>query len=274
MDLRHDAGLRVGFIGGGNMCEAILANLVRTATVKASRIHVAELSDERRAYLVEQYGVQVTADGSSVVASSDVVILSVKPQVMTSVLTAVKGAFDGRQLVISIAAGKSLAGIAELLPENVPLVRVMPNLPAQVSEGVSAFCCGPHVSTFHRAVAECLLGCFGEVVAVPEEQFDAVTALSGSGPAFFAYYAEQMVQGAVKLGFKYEDAMVLTLQTMLGTAKLLKSDGRSPAELIDAVCSEGGTTEAGMKALYASDIHEAVASTLKAAADRSAELSG
>ncbi len=264
--------MKVAVVGGGRMGEAVVANLVRTGVVLRADLMVAETREERRFELFERYGVSVTGDAGEAVSFGDVTVLSVKPQVLDDVLASLFDHFHRGELVISIAAGKTIAGIEAMLPEGVALVRVMPNLAAQVSEGISAFCCGSMVSPEQREVAGRLLGCFGDVVEMPESQFDAVTALSGSGPAFFAYVAEQMIQGAVALGISKQDAFALTVQTMLGTGKLLKSEQKTPLELIAAVSSKGGTTEAGMGILNGSDLAAVVAETLRVAAERSGEL--
>lgn len=266
--------MRVGFVGGGKMGEAMLAHMVNTRTVSRDNLIVADLSEERRHYLSEEYGVHTTDDAALVISRSDVVFLSVKPQSLDVLLERVSGAFRDSHLVISTVAGKHLDHISTFMPEDVSLIRVMPNLPAQVSEGISAFCCGPQVSSVERTTAELLLGTFGSVVELPEEQFDTVTALSGSGPAFFSYVVEVMVKGAEALGISRSDARSLAIQTMLGTAKLLREGTRGPEALIAAVSSKGGTTEAGMAILRGSDVEKAFADTLLAAAQRSKELRG
>jgi pyrroline-5-carboxylate reductase len=207
------------------------------------------------------------------VKSVNVVFLAVKPQDLDAAMAGIADAVRSDHLVISIAAGKQLEQMESMLPEA-RVVRVMPNLPAVVSEGMSVFCTGRRVSDEDRHAVGRLLSCFGKVLELPEAQFDAVTALSGSGPAFLAHFLDLMVEGAVKLGLAEKDAYVLAEQTMLGTATLLARGGYSTRELIEAVSSKKGTTVAGLAVLTGEPIGDTVARTLAAAAERSRELSG
>jgi pyrroline-5-carboxylate reductase len=202
----------------------------------------------------------------------DVVFLAVKPQNLDGVLEEIAPSIREEHLVISIAAGKRIEHIESLLP-GAKVVRVMPNIAATVSEGMSVFCTGHKVTVEDRRTAVTLLSCFGQVLELPEEQFDAVTALSGSGPAFFAHFLNLMVQGGVELGLSRKDSELLAAQTMLGTAMLLAKGEYGAEELIDAVSSARGTTVAGMAVLGRAPLPEVVVDTLRAAARRSEELS-
>lgn len=263
--------MKVGFIGGGKMAEAILGDLLRSELVEKSNVYVAEPDNKRRDQLVELYGINVFKKGGDLISSVDVVFLAVKPQVMDSVLDDISGLVQEDQIFISIAAGKSLENIKKFLP-NSKLVRVMPNLAASVSESMNVFCVGPYVVATDKALVESLLKCFGKILELPEDQFDAVTAISGSGPAFMAYLVQLMIDGTVALGLSEENASILAKQTMLGTAKVLvNSDIEIPA-FIESVCSKGGTTEAGMEIMRSESLAKPIARILQTAAARSEEL--
>ena len=264
--------MKVGFIGGGKMGEAIVADLVRSRILNPHDVYVCEISEDRRRLLKRRHGVNVFADNSLLLGVVDVVFLAVKPQALDAVLAETAEAIHEEHLVISIVAGKRLAHIESLLP-GAKVVRVMPNLAATISEGMSVFCMGGRTTVEDRKRAVTLLSCFGQVLELPEEHFDAVTALSGSGPAFFAHFLELMVQGGESLGLSRKDAELLAEQTMLGTAMLLAKGEFGARELIDSVSSAKGTTVAGMGVLTAAPLKEAIEATLAAAAKRSEELS-
>ncbi len=264
--------MKVGFIGGGKMGEAIIADLVNSRILNPHDIFVCDVSEERRRVMKRRHGVNVFADNGLLLGVADVVFIALKPQNLDAVLDEIAESVTHDHLFISIAAGKRIAGIEAKLPDA-KVVRVMPNLCALISEGMSVFCTGENVTVADRKTAVTLLSCFGQVLELPEDQFDAVTAVSGSGPAFFAHYLKLMIEGGVQLGLDRKDAELLAEQTMLGTAMLLVKGEYSSEELIAAVSSAKGTTVAGMAVLTASPLEEAVAGTLKAAAARSKELS-
>ena len=264
--------MKVGFIGGGKMAQAIIADLVKTQTVVPGDIHVCDIDEACRRVLKQQHNINVSDESGGVLSATDIVFLAVKPQNLDEVLKEIAPAVRPEHLLISIAAGKRLAGIESLLPAA-RVIRVMPNLAALVSEGMSAFCAGERATPEDRKTTATLLSCFGNVLELPEKQFDAVTALSGSGPAFYARFHQHMVDGAVSLGLAREDAELLSAQTMLGTATLLTTGTLCAEDLIAAVSSKKGTTVAGLAVLNNSSLQDVVSGTLKAAATRSEELS-
>jgi len=264
--------MRVGFIGGGKMAEAIIRGIVSSGVVSADDVLVSDISEDRCTLLRDQYGVLVCSGNGELVETSDVVFLAVKPQGLAPVLKEIAGSVTSDHLVISILAGKRLAGIAEVLP-SARLVRVMPNLPATVGEGMSAYCMATDATEADCEAVQTLLGSFGKVVELPEEQFDAVTAVSGSGPAFFAHFLALVIEAGEGLGLDPADAALLATQTMRGTAQLLDEQSITPSELVKAVCSRKGTTEAGMEQLSTPALAETVQAALQAAANRSRELS-
>ena len=202
----------------------------------------------------------------------EVLILAVKPQDLDSALREIASLIDKKTLVISIAAGRKLDWIESRLP-SARVIRVMPNLPCQVSEGMSVYCLGTQAKPVDAQTAETLLAGFGKVLALPESKFDAVTAISGSGPAFFTRFLEAIIAAGVEEGLSRDDALLLARQTMLGTSRLLVETRQDPRHLIDSVASARGTTAAGLTIFDSGDLDKIVAEAIQAAAQRSRELS-
>lgn len=264
--------MKISFIGSGKMAEAIVASLIRAKVASPSEIFASDASEDRRKAIKKDYGVNTYASNALVAGMGNVIFLAVKPQQLDAVLAEIAPSVTREHLVISIAAGKRLARIEELLPEA-RVIRVMPNIACLVSEGMSVLCAGGRVQPADRVIARKLLGSVGRVLELPEDQFDAVTALSGSGPAFFAWIAGQAADAGAGIGLTREDALTLAAQTMLGTARLILEKPMSPAELVAAVSSPNGTTVEGLKVLTASTVGAVLTETLNAAARRSRELS-
>ena len=262
----------MGFVGGGKMAEAMISSLIRGHVAQAHELFVSDVAADRRDILKSLYGVNVYSRNRAVPESVEVLVLAVKPQDLAAVMLELESDIGAEHLLVSIAAGKTLAFIEAFVP-RARVIRVMPNLACQVSEGMSVFCMGSGATEADRRIAERMLTSFGRALELPEATFDAVTALSGSGPAFFAFVMNAMVAAAVDEGMVAEDALVLARQTMLGTARVLIERGMPPSELIAAVASPGGTTAAGLAVLEKSDLRAVLARTIKAAARRSAELS-
>ena len=265
--------MRIGFLGAGKMAEAILSALIRNQVVPASEIVIRDVVAERRAYIRRRYGVRTAGTSTDLVNTCDVVVLAVKPQDLDELLAHVAPALDKRHVVISIAAGKTLAHLQKLAGRHVRLVRVMPNLAVMVGEGMSAFCLGKQARAADRKLATRLLGSCGRVVELQERHFDAVTALSGSGPAFFTYLLSALASAAEAEGLPEDAARLMAEQTMLGSARYLLETGMTPDELVQAVASPKGTTVAGLAVLEASAVRRILARTIHAAASRSHELS-
>jgi pyrroline-5-carboxylate reductase len=264
--------MKIGFIGAGKMAEAIIVSLLKNNITEPQSIIVSDISQERLSFLETEHSLTTSQDNKDLVSKVDVIFFSVKPQVLDTVLEEVAEYISSDKLVFSILAGKKIEAYEARLPE-VPVVRVMPNLPCQVGAGMTAFCLGSSANESHKHIAEKLLATFGKVIQLDEDKFDVVTALSGSGPAFFAYLMNCMAIGAEKFGLSPEQAKLLSCQTMLGTAKVLIDKAYDPVDFITAVTSPKGTTEAGRKILENSGIEDILSDTIKAAADRSIELS-
>ncbi len=237
--------MNIGVIGAGNMSEAMIAAWLQSRLVEPDEIILADVREDRLSALQRRYGVAVTLRNHEVVSASDVLVLGVKPQQLADMLGALQAAAAPTCLVLSIAAGKRLEWLEERLP-SARLVRVMPNIACRTRVAMSAFCAGTRVTAADRSTARSLLEKFGRAMEVPEPSMDAVTAVSGSGPAFFARMLQAMVTAAAAEGLTQDQAQILAAQTMRGTASLLLDGGMSPQELIDAVSSARGVTVAGL----------------------------
>jgi pyrroline-5-carboxylate reductase len=266
----HDK--RVGFVGGGNMGEALIKGLVRADVVAPKSISAADVRPERLAELERQYGVRVGQDNRALVREADVIILAVKPQIMNAVVTEIAGAVTREKLLISIAAGVSTARIRTALGRDARLIRVMPNTPALVLEGVTAVGRAPGLEPGDLDVAREIFGAVGRVVVLDEELMDAVTGLSGSGPGYVAIIVDALADGGVRMGLDRATALTLATETVAGAARLLAETGMHPGALKDMVSSPGGTTIAGIAALEEGGIRSALIQAVEWATHRSREL--
>lgn len=253
------------------MAEAIVAGVIARSAVGPRDILVTDIEEARRSVLSARYGVAVTPDNAVAVSHGLVVFLAVKPQQLDDVLRGIAPGLTAGHLVISIAAGKTTEWIEERLPRG-RVVRVMPNMACMAGEGMSVLVRGTRATEGDATVTKELLECCGRARELPESLFDAVTALSGSGPAFFAYLLDRLVDGAVGEGLPREAALELAAQTMLGTARMLMEKGLSPSELAAAVTSAKGTTAEGRQMLETDAVAGALRRTIEAAARRSREL--
>jgi pyrroline-5-carboxylate reductase len=261
----------LAIIGGGKIGEALLSGLVRRGGPDG--LLVCERSPERAAQLSQQYGVPAV-DLADAAATARVLLLAVKPQDIDVLLGKLGGFVDDGHLVVSVAAGVPTARIEAALPDGVPVVRVMPNTPALVDEGMSVLSAGAHAGEEHLDEAEALLAAVGQVRRVPESQQDAVTALSGSGPAYFFFLVEAMVDAGILLGLPRALAADLIVQTALGAAVMMRDSGEHPVQLREAVSSPGGTTIAAIRELERHGVRAALIAAIEAAHARSVELGG
>jgi pyrroline-5-carboxylate reductase len=265
-------GKKVVFLGSGNMAEALVKGLLASGTAAEDEILCAEPRAERREELRKRYGVYVTGDNVAAAERGDIVVLSVKPQTMDVLLEEIAPAIDHRKLVISIAAGVPIAAIAGKLGAGVRIVRTMPNTPALVGAGATAISRGAHATDADLTQALALFEAVGTTVVVDEPLLDAVTGLSGSGPAFVFLAIEALADGGVKVGLARPIAMVLAAQTVMGAAKLVLESGEHPGRLKDQVTSPGGTAIAGVHALEQGGFRSALISAVETATRRSKEL--
>jgi len=265
-------GKKVGFLGAGNMGEALIKGLTEAHLVPAEAIHATDVRLERLRELDRLYGIQVASDNVALVRQVDVVILAVKPQIMDAVLREIAPAVTRKKLLISIAAGVSTATIRAALGKDARLIRVMPNTPALVLEGVTAIAKGEGLEPGDLDTAGEIFSAVGRVVTLGEELMDAVTGLSGSGPAYVAVVVESLADGGVRMGLDRLTAMTLATQTVLGAAKLLLETGMHPGALKDMVSSPGGTSIAGIAALEEGGIRTTFIKAVERATLRSREL--
>src|SRR5919108_2699912 len=265
-------GRRIAILGGGKIGESLLAGLLSSGWRKPEEIVVTGRRQERIDELAGRYGVETTLSNSDAVSGAAFVVIAVKPQDFDVLLGEVGGLLSSEQTVLSVAAAMPTAQIEKHLSDGVPVLRAMPNTPATVHEGVAGLCAGAHARDEHLAAAQEVLEHVGRVVQVPEPYMDAVTAVSGSGPAYFALLAEAMIEAGVLLGLSRGGSTDLVVQTMLGAAKLLRDGKMHPVELREAVTSPGGTTIAAIREPEQAGGPAAFLNAIQAAMRRSPEL--
>jgi pyrroline-5-carboxylate reductase len=260
----------LAILGGGKIGEALLSGLLRGERAPAD-IVVAEKHSDRAAYLADTHGVKIV-DPAAAAGFAGTLLLAVKPQDIDALLGELAPAVGPGHVVVSVAAGITTAHIEAMLPDGVAVVRCMPNTPALVDQAMTAISAGAHADEAHLAIAESLLAAVGRVVRVPENQLDAVTALSGSGPAYFFYLVEAMIDAGILLGLPRALAAELIVQTAIGAAVMLRDSGEHPVQLREAVTSPGGTTIAAIRELEVHGVRAALLAAIEAACARSREL--
>ena len=266
--------LRVGFLGAGQMAAALARGWLAAGLITPATCRASDPSPDARARFQQQTGCPATADNREVVAQSDVLVLAVKPQTLPALLDELRNQVTERHLVVSIAAGVTLKRLADALLANHRLVRVMPNTPCLLGVSAAGFAAGPGARPEDVALVERLFNAVGKAFVVPEALLDAVTGLSGSGPAFVYVMIEALADGGVRMGLQREVATTLAAQTVLGAARMVLETGQHPGQLKDAVTSPGGTTIAGLHALERGGFRAAVMDAVEAATRRSTELGG
>jgi pyrroline-5-carboxylate reductase len=260
----------LAILGAGVMGETVLSGLLRAGWT-SDRIIATDRRTERQVELEAKYGITMMTNEEAA-AKADTVILVVKPQDMRDLLTEIAPVVSSSTLIVSLAAGVDTASIEERLPKGTPVGRVMPNTPAQVDEGMAAISPGAHSDEEHLARVSELMSATGRVVTVPERYQDAVTAISGSGPAYLFFVVEAMIEAGVHLGLPRDTATELVVQTMLGSAKLLRETGEHPTVLRERVTSPGGTTAAAIRQLEDHKVRAAFITAMESARDRSRDL--
>ncbi|MBI3461652.1 MAG: pyrroline-5-carboxylate reductase [Planctomycetes bacterium] len=266
------ADLQLGFIGAGRMATALARGLLAADLVAPSRLLASDPLPEAVQHFVAETGAQALVYNVEVAARADVLFLAVKPQQMDAVFEELNGRLTSKQLVVSVAAGVTLAAIAAGLGTGPRLVRVMPNTPCLIGRGASAYALGPGATADDGALVGRLLSSVGRAFQVDEKLLDAVTGLSGSGPAFVYIMIEALSDGGVRMGLPREIATQLAAQTVLGAAEMVLSTGEHPGRLKDQVASPGGTTIAGLQAMEVGGVRGALMAAVEAATRRSAEL--
>ena len=264
--------MRIGFIGGGFMGEALVSALLKESVAQAGDVTVSDIAQARRETLASQYGVAVTAKSVEAAQGADLVVLAVKPQEFPAVAAELRGTLDGGQTVLTIMAGVPVKRVVEELGHEA-VVRVMPNTAAFVGQAMSVWIATPAVSDAGREAAVRLLGALGREMRVSDEKYlDMATAVSGSGPGYVFLFLEAFIDAAVHIGLRREQAQELALQTMFGAVCLARETGQHPAELRNMVTSPGGTTAAGLQVLEEAGLRAAVIDAVEAAYERAKEL--
>jgi pyrroline-5-carboxylate reductase len=266
------AGRKIGFVGGGNMAGALVRGLLHSGTVTAEQIRVSDVKEERLAELRAKHGVETTADNEELCRWADVVVIAVKPQIVDRILAPIAAALDDGSVVVSIAAGVPIEAIEARLPAGARVVRAMPNTAAMALAGATAIAPGSHATAHDIEVARALFEAVGRCVVLDESLLDAVTGLSGSGPAYVMLMIEALADGGVKVGLGRDTALLLAAQTVYGAAKLQLDTGEHPGRLKDMVTSPGGTAIAGLHTLEAGGLRRTLIDAVEVASARSAEL--
>ena len=266
--------MKIAFIGGGNMGEAMLSKILDCGLAVPWEISVSDPSEERRKYLGEKYEVLATGDNLVAARGGEVVLLAVKPQSSDEIIADLNGQLKPSQLVLSIMAGVTIKTLHNGLKHK-RIVRSMPNTPAQIGEGMSVWTATPEVTKRQKGWAKSILGAIGKEIYVADEKYlSMATALHGSGPAYFFLFVEALVEAGAQIGLPRDMAQELALQTMLGSGHLIEQSGKSPAELRQIVTSKGGTTAAALGEFEKGEFTKLVIKAVKAAYDRARELGG
>lgn len=266
-------GRRILFIGAGNMAEALVRGLLNAGVCRPEMMRVTDINEERLKHFSGAYGVEGSRDNAAEIANADLAVLAVKPQALRDVLAQIGGEIGEGVLVVSIAAGVSISAIEGALRKGARIIRVMPNFPTLVGRGAAAFARGSRATDADSDTVSALFGCVGIVVEVAEPLLDAITALSGSGPAYVFYLVEAMLRAGAEMGLGSDTARKLTLATIEGSARMLSETGLDPRELTRRVASKGGTTEAALRVLREAGVLDNIVRAILAARDQSRKLS-
>jgi pyrroline-5-carboxylate reductase len=265
-------GRKIGFLGGGNMAAALIRGLLHSETMTADQIRASDVKAERLAELHEKYGIQVSLDNDEIVRWADIIVIAVKPQIVDRILAPIGVAMSPDDLVISIAAGVPLEAFESRLPKGARVIRSMPNTAAMALAAATAIAPGAHATEDDVATAKALFEAVGRCVVLDESLLDAVTGLSGSGPAYVMLMIEALADGGVKVGLGRDTALLLAAQTVYGAAKLQLETGEHPGRLKDMVTSPGGTAIAGLHTLESGGLRRTLIDAVEVASNRSAEL--
>ena len=265
-------GRKIGFLGGGNMAAALIRGLLHSETMAADQIRASDVKAERLAELREKYGIQTSLDNDEIVRWADIIVIAVKPQIVDRILAPIGVAMSPDDLVISIAAGVPLEAFESRLPKGARVIRSMPNTAAMALAAATAIAPGAHATEDDIATAKALFEAVGRCVVLDESLLDAVTGLSGSGPAYVMLMIEALADGGVKVGLGRDTALLLAAQTVYGAAKLQLETGEHPGRLKDMVTSPGGTAIAGLHTLESGGLRRTLIDAVEVASNRSAEL--
>lgn len=262
---------KIGFIGGGKMASAILKGIINSSLFKNDEIIVSDKNQASLDMLKNDFGINITSSNSDVVKNSEIVLFAVKPFVLRDVLEEIKPFITEKNTVLSIAAGISISTIEEIIGKF-PVVRIMPNTPALVNEGMSAVCKGNFAGDRHEKIAEEIMSSVGKVIKTEEKYIDIITAISGSGPAFYYYIINEIAKAGEKLGLDYQTCLKLSAQTAYGSAKMIMDTNVSPEQLIINVTTPGGCTAVGNDVLKDRDVSDILFETIEKTKQKAFEL--
>ena len=264
--------MKIGFIGLGNMADAMISGMLQKNIVKAEDIIGTAKTSVTREKMADRYGISIKNANIEVAEAADILVLAVKPQFLSEVISEIKDAVSAETLIISIAAGKTIAWLEEAFGRQMKIVRCMPNTPALVGEGCTGVCVNDRISEKEKSDSVQLMESFGKAHLIPEQQMDALGALSGSSPAYVFMFIEAMADAGVAAGIPRKQAYELVAQSVYGSAKLVLESGKHPGELKDMVCSPGGTTIQGVRVLEEQGMRGAVMDALAACIEKTKEL--
>ena len=270
MSLGHDQHLV--FIGGGSMTEALIAGLLASHAIEAKYLYATDVISARREHLCDRYGIRVGENNRDAAQWAGILVLSIEPQDVDAVLEEIRPSLKDNGLVVSVAAGYPIGRVSARIKPGMQIVRAMPNTPSAILAGVTALAYGSNVSEANRAIARTIFEAVGKVVVIDEPLMDAVTGLSGSGPAYIYVMIEALADGGVRMGLSRPIAELLAAQTVLGSARMLLESGESPGRLKDRITSPAGTTIAGIEQLEERQFRATLMSAVEAATNRSREL--
>ncbi len=262
---------KIGFIGGGKMASAILKGIINSGWCKSDEIIVSDKNEEALKLIKENYNVNITVNNNEVLKSAKIVLFAVKPFVIRDIMDEIKENITQNHIILSIAAGISINSIEEILGK-IPVIRIMPNTPALVNEGMSAVCKGHYALDEHVKIAEEIFSSVGKVINSEEKYIDVITAVSGSSPAFYYYIINEIAKAGEKLGLDYETSLKLSAQTALGSAKMIMDSGINPEQLIINVTTPGGCTAVGNDILKAHNVSDILFETIDKTAKKAFEL--
>ena len=261
----------IGFIGGGKMASAIIKGIINSGYFKKENIYVSDKNNEALHYLKNNYGVNTSNNNNEILKNADIILFAVKPFVIKDVLNEIKGTITDKHIIFSIAAGISTKTIEEIIGD-IPVIRIMPNTPALVNEGMSAVCKGKYAREEHVKIAFNIFNSVGKVIESDEKYIDIITAISGSGPAFYYYIINEIAKAGQRLGMDYDTCLKLSAQTALGSAKMIMESGINPEQLIINVTTPGGCTAVGNDVLKDNNTSDILFDTIEKTMQKAYEL--
>ncbi len=264
--------MKLCFIGCGNMARAMLGGIIKNGVALQEDITATAKTEATRSLIAEKYGITMLSDNREAIRDADVIVLAVKPGVLPGVAEEIRDVIAEHQLLLSVAAGKTIADLESYFGSDRKIVRAMPNVPAQVGAGMTGYCVNENTAPADKKLTAAILNSFGRAVEVAESQMPAVTAVSGSAPAYIFMLIEAMADAAVLEGMKRADAYTFAAQTVMGSAKMVLETGAHPGELKDMVCSPSGTTIEGLAVLEREGFRSAVIEALRSCADKSKQI--